>query len=67
MSQAAVGGRAKPYVDPDPFKGSLTEVARRLGVSRKTVYSWRSVARRAMCILPVGAMPERPIVRDSDC
>ncbi len=35
------GGRAKTYVDPDPFKGSATEVARRLGVSRRTVYNLR--------------------------
>ena len=33
----AVGGRAKTYVDPDPFKGSASEVARRLEVSRRTV------------------------------
>ncbi|MCI4327655.1 MAG: hypothetical protein L3K16_08520 [Thermoplasmata archaeon] len=38
----AVGGRAKRYVDPDPFKGSATEVARRLGVSRRTVFNRRS-------------------------
>jgi hypothetical protein len=37
----AVGGRAKRYVDPDPFKGSATEVARRLGVSRRTVFNRR--------------------------
>ena len=38
LGLAAVKGRAKRYVDPDPFKGSATEVARRLGVSRRTVF-----------------------------
>lgn len=33
----ATGGRAKTYVDPDPFKGSAAEVARRLGLSRRAV------------------------------
>jgi hypothetical protein len=28
-------------VDPDPFKGGATEVAKRLGVSRKTVFNIR--------------------------
>jgi hypothetical protein len=42
----AVGGRAKRYAEPDPFKGSATEVARRLGVSRRTVFSRRRSARR---------------------
>jgi hypothetical protein len=37
----SVGGRAKRYADPDPFKGSATEVARRLGVSRRTVFNLR--------------------------
>jgi hypothetical protein len=37
----AVGGWAKRYVDPDPFNGSATEVARRLGVSRRTVFNRR--------------------------
>jgi hypothetical protein len=37
----AAGGRAKTYLDPDPFKGSATEVAERLGVSRRTVFNWR--------------------------
>ena len=41
LGQAAVGGRAKTYVDPDPFKGSATEVAQRLGVSRRTVFNLR--------------------------
>jgi hypothetical protein len=45
LGQSAVGGRAKRYVDSDPFKGSATEVARRLGVSRRTVYSRRKAAR----------------------
>jgi hypothetical protein len=38
----AVGGRAKRYVDPDPFQGSATAVARRLGVSRRTVFNLRA-------------------------
>lgn len=38
----ATGGRARTYVDPDPFKGSASEVARKLGVSRRTVYYRRS-------------------------
>jgi hypothetical protein len=41
----AVGGRAKRYVDPDPFKGSATEVAKRLGVSRRTVFNRRREVR----------------------
>jgi hypothetical protein len=41
LGQGAVGGRAKRYVDPDPFKGNATEVARRLGVSRRTVFNSR--------------------------
>ena len=41
LGQVAVGGKAKRYVDPDPFNGSATEVARRLGVSRRTVFYWR--------------------------
>ena len=42
LSQAAVGGRAKRYVDPNPYSGSATEVAGRLGVSRRTVFYLRS-------------------------
>jgi hypothetical protein len=45
LGLAAVGGRAKRYVDPDPFKGSATEVAERLGVSRRTVFNRRSERR----------------------
>ena len=41
LGQRVAGGRAKTYVDPDPFKGSATEVARRLGVSRRTVFNRR--------------------------
>jgi hypothetical protein len=41
LGQAFVGGRAKRYVDPDPYKGSATEVARRLGVCRRTIFSMR--------------------------
>ena len=46
LGLAAVKGRAKMYVDPDPFKGSATEVARRLGVSRRTVFNLRRASRR---------------------
>ena len=45
LGLAAGKGRAKRYVDPDPFKGSATEVARRLGVSRRTVYNLRRRSR----------------------
>ena len=38
-------GRAKRYVDPDPFEGSATEVAERLGVSRRTVFNRRRLER----------------------
>jgi hypothetical protein len=41
LGSGADGGRAKRYVDPNPFKGSATEVARRLGVSRRTVFNVR--------------------------
>ncbi len=41
LGQSVAGGRAKRYVDPDPYKGSATEVAQRLGVSRRTVYNLR--------------------------
>ena len=41
LGQAAVAGRAKRHIDPDPFKGSATEVAKRLGVSRRTVFNRR--------------------------
>ena len=41
----AVRGRAKRHVDPDPFKGSATEVAERLGVSRRTVFNRRHLRR----------------------
>ena len=44
LGQAVVGGRAKWYVDRDPFKGSATEVAKRLGVSRRTVFNLRKRA-----------------------
>ena len=36
LGQSAVSGRAKQYIDPDPFNRSASEVARRLGVSRRT-------------------------------
>lgn len=41
-----VRGRAKTYVDPDPFKGSAMEAATRLGVSRRTVFLRRRAARQ---------------------
>ncbi|MCI4321635.1 MAG: hypothetical protein L3K05_04945 [Thermoplasmata archaeon] len=41
LGLAATRGRAKRYVDPDPFNGSATEVAKRLGVSRRTVFNRR--------------------------
>jgi hypothetical protein len=31
--------------DPDPFQGSATEIARRLGVSRRTVFNRRNESR----------------------
>jgi hypothetical protein len=37
----AVGGCAKRYIDRDPFKGSATEVAAQLRVSRRTVFNRR--------------------------
>jgi hypothetical protein len=45
LGLGAVGGRARTYVDPDPFQGSATEVARRLGVSRRTIYNRRKRSR----------------------
>jgi hypothetical protein len=42
LGLAATKGRAKRYVDPDPFQGSATEVARRLGVSRRTLFNRRA-------------------------
>jgi hypothetical protein len=47
LGLAATRGRAKRYVDPDPFRGSATEVARRLGVGRRTVFTWRGRANSA--------------------
>ena len=44
LGQAAVWGRAKTYVDPDPYSGSATEVPKRLGVSRRTVYCRRRMS-----------------------
>jgi hypothetical protein len=46
LGHAAVKGRAKRYVDPDPFKGSVTEAAQRLGVSRRTVFNRRRLGWR---------------------
>jgi hypothetical protein len=40
-----VGGRAKRYVDPDPFNGTAAEVAKRLGVTRRTVFNLRQRSR----------------------
>jgi hypothetical protein len=45
LGLAETRGRAKRYVDPDPFQGSATEVAERLGVSRRTVFNRRRGAR----------------------
>jgi len=45
LGLAAVRGRAKRYVDRDPFKGSTTEVARRLGLTRRTISYWRARVR----------------------
>jgi hypothetical protein len=47
LGLGAVGGRARTYVDPNPFNGSATEVAKRLGVSRRTVFNRRRPAKRA--------------------
>lgn len=41
-----VRGRAKRYVDPDPFKGSAAEVAERLDVSRRTVFNRRRTSKK---------------------
>jgi len=65
LGQSTVGGRAKRYVDPDPFEGSATEVARRLGVSRRTVFNRRSREReprlgRRVRGRPYEAGPGRP-------
>jgi hypothetical protein len=46
LGMAAVKGRAKRYVDPDPRVGSATEVAARLGVSRRTVFNRRKGSSR---------------------
>ena len=57
LGQHAVSGRAKTYVDPDPRKGSATEVARRLGVSRRTVFNLR----RNRLIRPLSATGGRAV------
>lgn len=46
LGQSAVSGRAKRYADADPYSGSATEVARRIGVSRRTVFNRRKWNRR---------------------
>jgi hypothetical protein len=48
LGQSAVGGRAKRYVDSDPFMGSATEVAKRLGVSRRAVFQMRARVRHSV-------------------
>lgn len=48
LGLAATRGRAKRYVDPDPRAGSATDVAARLGVSRRTVFNLRT-RRRSVC------------------
>ena len=56
-----VRGRAKRYVDPDPFEGSATEVARRLGVSRRTVFNLRKATgnRQATRHQPTAGRPRQ--------
>jgi hypothetical protein len=44
LGLGVVRGRAKRYVDPDPFNGSATEVAKWLGVSRRTVFNRRKTS-----------------------
>ncbi|MCI4331841.1 MAG: hypothetical protein L3K19_08385 [Thermoplasmata archaeon] len=57
----AAGGRAKTYVDPDPFKGSASEVAERLGVSRRRVFRRRRTPnRRARVPRGPGGFAGRP-------
>ena len=41
LGQVVVGGRSKRYVDPNTFRGSATEIARRSGVTRRTVFNQR--------------------------
>ena len=53
----ATGGRAKTYVDPDPFKGSATEVSRRQGASRRTVFNRRRASRLR------SGIARRPLIR----
>jgi len=55
----AVRGRAKRYVDPDPYRGSATEVARRLGVSRRTVFNHRRRRRFKGVAVGEGREPAR--------
>ena len=42
LGLAAVRGRVKRYVDPNPFQGCAREVARGLGVSLRTVFDRRA-------------------------
>jgi len=46
LGLAAAKGRAKRYVDPDPFYGSATEAAVRLGVSRRRIFQMRAWLRK---------------------
>jgi hypothetical protein len=55
LGLAAATGRAKLYIEPDPSNGRATEVARRLGVTRRTVFN-RRAWRAARRVLPSRAM-----------
>ena len=59
LGLAAAKGRAKRYVDPDPFKGTAEEAAMRLGVSRRTVFNLRKATpkRQASRRRPGAARP----------
>lgn len=41
LGEIVTMGRAKTYVDPEPFNESATEVSRRLEVRRRTVFNRR--------------------------
>lgn len=45
LGSRVAGSRAKTNVDPNPRRGSATEVAKRLGVSRRTVFNRRRTRR----------------------
>jgi hypothetical protein len=58
LGLAATKGRAKRYVDPDPFEGSSAEVALRLGITRRAVLYRRRVTRGAE--VKGGGTPDTP-------